>query len=128
VDTKGKDTYRFAQAGAKTVIALSALEVATIERMPTENIALESVLEKFVGCDVVFVEGLKDKVAKATGIQKIVIPRNQDEAELALTVYDPVLAFSGPFNAEKLFAGVPYFDSLTNLDMLADLIEKKLSG
>jgi molybdopterin-guanine dinucleotide biosynthesis protein B len=127
IDTPGKDTYRFAEAGAKTVVAFSALEIATIERKPTNNLALETVLGKFVGCDVVFVEGLKEKVAKEVGIPKIVIPRNRDEAELALKVYDPVLAFSGPFNSENLFVGVPYFDALTNVCGLVDLVERKLS-
>ncbi len=38
IDTPGKDTYRYAERGAKTVIAVSASEIAVIEKVAAETI------------------------------------------------------------------------------------------
>jgi molybdopterin-guanine dinucleotide biosynthesis adapter protein len=126
VDTPGKDTYRYAQHGAKTIIAISANEIATIEKLPAETVPFEKLIEKCVGNDIVLVEGLKQTVAKRPDIAKIAVVKTQEEAQYALEAYEPIIAFSGPYNTEKLIPTIPYADALKNPEKLADLIEKKV--
>ncbi len=126
IDTKGKDTYRFAQHGAKTVVAIGPNEVATIERGSTQNVPLSALLKKCKGSDVILIEGFKRVVAKKTSIPKIVVVTSQEEASTALATYKPILAFSGPYNTEKISLATPYADALKNPKKLADITEKTI--
>ena len=126
IDTPKKDTYRFAQSGAKTILAISATEMATIEKTSTDNLPIKVFLQKCKGNDIVFVEGLKEQVAKNSKILKISVNKNQDEATKAQEIYKPILAFSGPYNTEKLNSKIPYIDTMTDVEKLVDIIEQKL--
>jgi molybdopterin-guanine dinucleotide biosynthesis protein MobB len=126
IDTPGKDTWRFAQHGAKTILVVSPNEVATIEKGSTENRPLKALLAKCRSNDVVFIEGLKKTVAKKRNIPKIVVVTSEEEAANALQLYKPILAFSGPYNTEKAGFAIPYADALKNPAKLADIIENKL--
>ncbi|MEM3055386.1 MAG: molybdopterin-guanine dinucleotide biosynthesis protein B, partial [Candidatus Bathyarchaeia archaeon] len=53
IDTKGKDTWRFAEAGAKTVVGISPKEVATIEKGSANNFSLEAIIEKCQDSDII---------------------------------------------------------------------------
>jgi molybdopterin-guanine dinucleotide biosynthesis protein len=49
----------------------------------------------------VLIEGLKMKVGKNPDIPKIAVVKTEEEAQKALETYDPIIAFSGPFNTQK---------------------------
>jgi molybdopterin-guanine dinucleotide biosynthesis protein B len=124
MDTPGKDTWRYQQAGAKTIIAMAPNETATIEKGTTQNTPLTALLRKCEGNDVILIEGFKKIVAKKTGIPKIVVVTSQTEAEAALETYKPILAFSGPYNPNN--KRIPYADATKNVEKLADIIEKTI--
>lgn len=126
IDTPKKDTWRYAQAGAKTIVVISATEMATIEKTPTDSLPIETFLRKCKGNDVVFIEGLKEQVAKKRNILKISVNKTQQDAIKAKQTYKPILAFSGPYNTEHLYSDIPYIDTLTHCEELADLIERRL--
>ncbi len=126
IDTPGKDTWRYAQAGAKTVISVAPNEIATIEKVTTESVSLKTLLKKCRGNDVVLIEGLKKLVALKKNIPKIVIVKSMKEAENALETFKPVLAFSGPHSTEPLGFKAPYADGLKNPKKLADIVEKAI--
>ena len=126
IDTPGKDTYRYAQHGAKTVIVVSANEIATIEKTPAETVRFDKLIEKCVGNDIVLVEGLKETVAKRPDIAKIAVVKTQEEAQYALEAYEPIIAFSGPYNTQKLIPNIPYADALKNPEALADIVENSV--
>jgi molybdopterin-guanine dinucleotide biosynthesis protein MobB len=126
IDTPGKDTWRYAQAGAKTIVSAAANEIATIEKTPLETISFDTLIKRCKGNDVVFVEGLKKKVAKRKSIAKIVVAKTIDEAVNAVGTYKPIVAFSGPYSTENINFDLPYADALTNPLRLADIIESKL--
>jgi molybdopterin-guanine dinucleotide biosynthesis protein B len=96
IDTPGKDTWRYAQAGAKTVISVAANEVATIEKVATGKVPLEKLLKKTRGNHIVLIEGLKKLIASNKIIPKIVVVNSKIEAAKALETFKPILAFSGP--------------------------------
>jgi molybdopterin-guanine dinucleotide biosynthesis protein MobB len=122
IDTKGKDTWRYAQAGAKTIISIAADEIATVEKV-SKSLSLEELLERCKGYDLVFLEGFKKLVSKKKTIPKIVVVRSTEEALEAKKTYDPIISFTGPYPTEKLKLKVPYTDALKNPEKLADLVE-----
>ncbi|MCX8151184.1 MAG: molybdopterin-guanine dinucleotide biosynthesis protein B [Candidatus Bathyarchaeota archaeon] len=123
IDTPGKDTYRFAQHGARTIIAMAPNEVVTIEKGNTCEVPLSSLLKKCKDSDVILIEGFKKIVAKKATIQKIVVVKSQEEAASALQTYNPILAFSGSYNTEKINSNIPYVDSTKNPKKLADIVQ-----
>ncbi len=126
IDTQGKDTYRYAQHGAKTVIAVSATEIATIEKVQAETVPFDELVRKCLGNDIVLVEGLKQTVARRPDIPKISVVKTEEEAKHAMESYEPIVAFSGPFNTQKMIPNVPYANAMKDVGVLADIIEKKV--
>lgn len=123
IDTTGKDTWKFAKAGAKTIISMAANEIATIEKVTIGSVSLETLLKKCRGNDLVLIEGLKKLVALKKNIPKIVVVKSIKEAVNALETFKPVLAFSGPCSTETLGLEAPYADGLKNPQKLADIVE-----
>ena len=126
IDTPGKDTWKFAKAGAKTIISVAANEITTIEKGTTKSVPLEKLLKKCRGNDIVFIESFKKLVALKKNIPKIVITKSKKEAIDALETFKPILAFSGPYSTEALGLAVPYADGLKNPQKLASIIEKAM--
>ncbi len=126
IDTPGKDTWRYAQAGAKIVISAAASEIVTIEKRLLETVSIDMLLEKCIGNDIVFIEGLKEKVAKRKDIAKIVVTKTMDESIKAIETYEPILAFSGPYSTRDLNFEIPYENALENPGRLVDMIETNL--
>ena len=126
IDTPGKDTWRYAQAGAKTIVSVAANEVATIEKVALENVPFETLLKKCRGNDIVLIEGLKKTVSQKRKLPKLVVVKSRDEALNAMEVYKPILVFSGPYNTENIDGEIPYADATKSLGKLADIIEKRL--
>lgn len=126
LDSTGKDTWRYAEAGAKTIIAVSPKEIVTIEKNGGAKVELTSLLKKCGDCEIVFIEGLKELVAKNNDIPKIAITTTREQAESALRLYKPILAFSGLYNTESLNVNIPYADATKNPDRLADIVENTL--
>jgi molybdopterin-guanine dinucleotide biosynthesis protein MobB len=124
IDSKGKDSWRFAQAGAKTIITVAANEIATIEKGNTENLSLENVLQKCRGSDIIFIEGFKNLV-KADDVQKIVIVGSVEEAFAAKKKLKPILAFAGSRSMKNL-ANIPCVNVLKNPKRIADIVENLL--
>jgi molybdopterin-guanine dinucleotide biosynthesis protein MobB len=123
IDTKGKDSWRFAQAGAKTIITVAKNEVTTIEKMNTENLKLDQILQKCRDSDIVLIEGLRNLVGKDKRVQKIVIVRTSKEASEASKTLEPILAFAGPYAAENLKRKITHVDIFKDSEKLADIID-----
>jgi molybdopterin-guanine dinucleotide biosynthesis protein MobB len=124
IDTPGKDTWRFAQSGAKTIISVASNEIATIEKVKVENFPLKEILQKCRGHDIVFLEGFRKFVNKKKDIPKIVVVKSAKEALEAAKNFKPILAFTGPCSTEKLNLKIPYVDVLKNPEKIADIVEK----
>ncbi|MCD8338655.1 MAG: molybdopterin-guanine dinucleotide biosynthesis protein B [Burkholderiales bacterium] len=61
VDKKGKDSWRFAHAGAKQVIIHTAESWALISQTPEKPATLADLLKVLNPCDLVLVEGFKSE-------------------------------------------------------------------
>ncbi len=125
IDSLGKDTWRFAQAGAKTVVSVATNEVATIQKLHIDEAKTDWLLKKCSDNDVVLIEGLKKRLSKVKKIPKIAVVKSREEAESVLETYTPILAFSGPYNTKDV-TEISYVDALKNPEKLANIIEEKL--
>lgn len=123
LDTAEKDTWRFAQAGAETIISVASGEIATIEKVNVENLPLDLILEKCKSKDVVFLEGFRKFVIKDQNIPKIVAVKSASDVSEALKQFRPILAFTGVYSTKELDARIPYVDVLKNPKEIALVVE-----
>jgi molybdopterin-guanine dinucleotide biosynthesis protein MobB len=123
MDEVGKDTWKYARSGAKTVVAVSSNEITTIEKTPLEKLSLKEIVQRCRDCDLVFLEGFKSMVAKNKNIYKIVLAKSQEEIEQNARLFSPILAFTGPCKLISRYKGIPFVEVKTSAK-LADLVEK----
>jgi len=123
IDQEGKDTWRFVQAGATTVISVSEHEIATIERMNTNDISLERILQKCKDNDLVLIEGFRDLVSKNSEIAKILIVTSADETAKDLKTFHPAIALTGITRPRMAKTNIPFVNLSKNPKKLADLVE-----
>lgn len=123
IDTKGKDTWRFAQAGARTVILASSNEVVIIEKTGLKDLSMDLILQKCEGNDVILLEGFKKSVGKNGGVHKIVVVKSAEETREAEKSFAPILAFTGSYSTQNLHSEIPYVDLFKEPGKLADIVE-----
>ncbi len=124
IDTKGKDTWRFAKSGANTIVSVSSSEIATIEKVNPKNFPLEKFLEKCEGNDIVIIEGLRSLVNQREDIPKIVVVKSKTEALETIESFKPIIAFAGPYSTGNMHLKIPYVNTSKNPEKIADIIEK----
>ncbi len=124
IDTKGKDTWRFAEAGAKTVVSISPKEKAIIEKGEISNLTIEDIVEKCQDSDIILIEGFRKILGKNPNVPKIVAVKSQEEIAEALKAFKPIIAFTGPYSPREEDLPAPYFDVLKEQVELAELVEK----
>lgn len=122
IDTEGKDTWRFAKAGAKTIVSVASNEIVTIEKIDTTGFSLEEILQRCRDADAIFLEGFKKLVSKRDDVPKIVLVESAEEALEALKTFKPMLAFTGFFSTENLNLEVPYIDVFKNPEKIVDIV------
>jgi len=123
IDTKGKDTWRFVQSGAQTVVAASAGEIATIEKT-CADVSLREILERCRGSNIVFLEGFRKLVAEDKSIHKIVVAESAQDIAEAIELFMPILVFTGPYSPEDPHLKILYVDVLEHGKEIVDLVEK----
>jgi molybdopterin-guanine dinucleotide biosynthesis protein B len=126
IDTKGKDTWRFAKAGAKTIISVASDEIATIEKIDEDKFSLEKIFRKCKGNDIVLLEGFKEIISKKKSVQKVVVVKSEKEALEALRSFKPILAFTGPYSTENLKLEIPYVNVLKNPEKIGEIIIEEM--
>ena len=65
IDTKGKDTYLYGEAGAETVVFSSASESAVLFKKPLSTSTIVKFLNENISYDFIFIEGaIEDWIPK----------------------------------------------------------------
>jgi len=123
IDREGKDTWRYAQSGAKKIVVASAGEIATIEKSRTE-LSLEEILQRCENMDIVFLEGFRKLLAEDKSVSKIVVAKSAQDIEEAIEAFEHILAFTGPYSPGKANLNIPYIDIFRYGKKMADLVEK----
>ncbi len=134
IDTAGTNTYRYAQAGAKIVAAISPNEIDIIKKTQMELNNLDGVLALLEkeDLDIIFIEGFHGLIKNRSDIPKIVTAKDQAGLAQALQETEPpVLAISGivALNAgQPSFEGAPFIAIPTDGDKLVELIKSLIKS
>ena len=86
MDKEGTNTWRYAKAGAKVIVAISPEEIDIIKKTTMELNDLDQIIalleqEKL---DVVFIEGFHSLIAKRKDVPKIITAKDQAGLEQTL--------------------------------------------
>jgi len=132
MDTEGKNTWRFAKAGAKTIVAVSPDEVAIIRKTQSEYNDFDKIIAllEMEKLDVVFVEGLHSLTGKRSDIVKIVTATDINGlAETLKSTVEPIIAVSGVV-AQTLgtpdYKGIPVIKIPEEGEKLLEVLKKRL--
>jgi molybdopterin-guanine dinucleotide biosynthesis adapter protein len=132
MDTEGKNTWRFAKAGAKTIVAVSPDEVAIIRKTTVEYNDFEKIIALLAQekLDVVFVEGLHSLTGKRRDIVKIVTATDINGlSETLKGTIEPIIAVSGVVTktlGTPNYKGIPAFKIPEEGEKLLELLKKRL--
>lgn len=128
LDTKGKDTWRHAKAGARTIIGVAPSELAIIRKVDTTKYSLEQlVAECEDDVEIVVLEGFKRLIGQDLTVPKIVAVKKAEEILEASKHYKPILTLVGPIPTEAAKLGIPYVDVLKEPKRLVSLVNQQAS-
>lgn len=127
IDTPKKDSWRFTQAGAQTVLTVARGEVATIRKIDTTSLDLDQVLD-FArdGYDLILLEGFKGLVEGDERIPKIVTATTRQAAEARVRESKNILVLDVHGCETGSILGVPCLDFLKEPSGLSEFVEDDL--
>jgi molybdopterin-guanine dinucleotide biosynthesis protein B len=128
IDKEGKDTWRYAKAGASSVLSVAPEELTVIKKVDTTEYSLEQIVAETPDeVDIVILEGFKGLVEQDATIPKIVATKTDEEISEALERYKNILAFIGHIPDGKVDTEVPFIDALKEPQKLVDLVNSKVA-
>jgi len=98
MDKEGTNTWRYAKAGAKVIVAISPEEVAIIKKtdMPLDDLDQMTALLEGEKLDIVFIEGFHSLIAKRKDVPKIITAKDLEGLKETLEgTVEPILAIAG---------------------------------
>jgi len=127
IDTKGKDTWRHAQAGAKTILSVAPNELAIIKKVDTTRYDLSALVEQCEKeADILILEGFRKLVAKDLTIPKVVTVKTAKEVSETRKYFKPILAFAGSAKVEVKGLKIPKIDVFKEPQRLIEIIDKRV--
>jgi len=127
IDTKGRDTWRHAQAGARIIVAVSTHELTTIRKVDTRKYTLNDIAQSCQdNVDVIVIEGFRNMVAKDQIVPKIVTVKNKREISEAASAFKPIIAMAGSISKFGKELQIPLIDVNTEPAKLIEIIEKRI--
>ena len=118
MDVEGKDTWKFAEAGADLVLINSKEKFAMIQALETE-ISFEEVISHVKDVDLILVEGYKHESPP-----KILVVRRETDLDLLSQLEDIIaIATTLPLQIDH----IPVFD-LNDSNGIVNLIESTIVG
>jgi molybdopterin-guanine dinucleotide biosynthesis protein B len=101
IDTLGTNTWRYAKAGSKIIVAISPEEVDIIKKTNLELENLDQVIALLENekLDIVFIEGFHKLIAKRPDVPKIITAKDMEGLQRTLEgTVPPILAATGLFS------------------------------
>jgi molybdopterin-guanine dinucleotide biosynthesis protein B len=134
IDTEGKNTWRYAQAGAKIIVAISHDETAIIKKTVQKPDSLDLAIEtmKKEKMDIIFVEGYHELIAKRADVTKIIAAKNYDDVlqKALCSTVKPIVAISGLIaenSNDTVIQGYPVIRIPKDGKKLVELIKQQLT-
>lgn len=123
IDTRGKDTWRYAQAGANTVVTVSSRELAIIRKIDFSELSFQRIISECQDdADVVFLEGFRSLVEYEPKVFKIVAVKTFEEAVEASKRFNSIIAFTGSGAVKAEGLGIPIVDALKQPKALVETV------
>lgn len=129
IDNVGKDTWRYAQAGADIVVSVAAKELAIIRKVDTSKINFNDIVKNFQdNMDVIILEGFRNITAQDPFVPKIVTVKTTNEALEAVKFFKPIIAFAGPMLPAKIIGPkIPHADAIKEPEKLVEIVDKRIA-
>lgn len=133
MDKEGTNTWRYAKAGSKVIVAISPEEIDIIKKTQMALNDLDRIIalledEKL---DVVFIEGFHSLIAKRQDVPKIVTAKDENGLKQTLEgTVEPIIAIAGVIaknSASKAYMGIPIVKVPEEGQKLVDLVKKQLA-
>ncbi len=132
IDRQGTNTWRYSNAGAKVVVAVSPHEIDIIKKTERELKDLDNILALLEKerLDVAFIEGFHRLIAKRANVAKIVTAKDIENLKNVLEgTVQPILAATGlvaQTNEEPCFGEIPFIKVPQEGEKLYQLIRGML--
>lgn len=129
IDTVGKDTWRYAQAGANIIMSVAAKELTIIKKVDTTKTNLNDIIKNLQdNTDIIIFEGFRNVAAQDPAVPKIVTAKTTSEASEAAKFFKPILAFAGPILlTETIGSKIPHVDTIREPKRLVDIVDKRIA-
>src|SRR5208283_242628 len=98
MDKEGTNTWRYAKAGSKVIVAISPEEIDIIKKTQMALNDLDKIIALLQqeNLDIVFIEGFHSLIAKRQDVPKIITAKDQNGLEQTLEgTIPPILAIAG---------------------------------
>jgi molybdopterin-guanine dinucleotide biosynthesis protein B len=98
MDKEGTNTWRYAKAGSKVIVAISPEEIDIIKKTEMALSDLDQIIALLENekLDIVFIEGFHSLIAKRPDVPKIITAKNREGLEETLQgTVEPVIAITG---------------------------------
>lgn len=132
MDKEGTNTWRYARAGSKVIVAISPEEIDIIKKtqMALNNLDQITALLEDEKLDLVFIEGFHSLIAKRVDVPKIVTAKDEEGLKQTLEgTVDPIIAIAGVVAAKSAnneYRNIPIVKVPKDGQKLVDLIKKQL--
>jgi len=127
IDTRGKDTWRHAQAGAKAILSVAPNELTIIKKIDTSEFDLNDLVEQCEKeADILIIEGFRKLVAKNLSIPKVATVKTVKEISETSKYFKPILAFEGPAKIHVKGLQIPKIDVLKEPQKLIEIVDKRI--
>jgi len=132
MDREGTNTWRYAKAGSKVIVAISPEEIAILKKTDAALKDLDQIIKLLEQeqLDIVFIEGFHRLIAKRTDVPKIITADDEDNLKRTLEgTAEPILAVTGVISENKNTLGwlkIPILSLETEGEQLVNLVKKYL--
>jgi molybdopterin-guanine dinucleotide biosynthesis adapter protein len=132
MDKEGTNTWRYAKAGAKVIVAISPEEIDIIRKTEMALKDLDNIMALLAAenLDVVFIEGFHSLIAKRQDVPKIVTAKDKDGLKQTLEgTVPPILAVAGIVakkSSDTTYKNIPIIEIPENGQKLVDLVKEQL--
>lgn len=132
IDKEGTNTWRYAKAGSKVIVAISPEEIDIIKKTEGELSNLDQIITflKNEGIDIIFIEGFHSLIAKRADVIKIIAAKDQTGLEQTLEgTVEPILAITGVFSKNiniSTFNNIPIIKIPEEGQKLIKLLKQQL--
>ena len=134
MDREGTNTWRYAKAGSKVIVAISPEEIAILKKTDAALNDLDQIIELLEReqLDIVFIEGFHRLIAKRTDVPKIITADDEDNLKRTLEgTAEPILAVTGVISENKPNLGwlkIPILSLETEGEKLVNLVKEYLEN